>query len=43
MKITAPWSVYCPSMIPTAAGFSVAAFVSLVAAFWSTKWKFSLL
>jgi len=33
-KVTAPWEVYCPNMIPTATGLGFACVVLLMVAFW---------
>ena len=34
MKITAPWDVYCPNMIPTATGLGVTSLILAMIAFW---------
>lgn len=38
-KVTVPWDIYCPNMIPTATGASVVCFISLIVTFWPS-WGF---
>jgi hypothetical protein len=39
MKITIPWEIYCPRMIPTATFLGVVCFITLIVAFWPV-WGF---
>lgn len=34
LKVTAPWEVYCPNMIPTATGLGVVSMILTMIAFW---------
>jgi hypothetical protein len=34
LKVTAPWDIYCPNMIPISTGLAVSCMVLLMVAFW---------
>jgi hypothetical protein len=38
-KVTVPWDIYCPNMIPIATGASVVWYIATVTAFWPA-WGF---
>lgn len=34
MRNHTPWNIYCPNLVPTAAGLSVVSFIAFIVAFW---------
>lgn len=34
LKVTAPWDIYCPNMIPISTGLAVSCMILLMIAFW---------